>query len=37
MYEIDKIDYNIVSLLMEDGRMSASEVARRIAAEMGYK
>ena len=30
MYEIDKIDYDIVALLMEDGRMSASEIARRI-------
>ncbi len=30
MYEIDKIDYNIVTLLMEDGRMSASEIARRL-------
>ena len=30
MYEIDKTDYDIVALLMEDGRMSASEIARRI-------
>ncbi len=30
MYEIDKIDFNVVNLLMEDGRMSASEIARRI-------
>jgi Lrp/AsnC family transcriptional regulator for asnA, asnC and gidA len=30
MYEIDKITYDIVALLMEDGRMSASEIARRI-------
>lgn len=30
MYEIDKIDYDVVALLMEDGRMSASEIARRI-------
>jgi len=30
MYEIDKINLNIVALLMEDGRMSASEIARRI-------
>lgn len=30
MYEIDKIDYDIVTLLMEDGRMSASEIARRL-------
>ena len=30
MYEIDKINYDIVALLMEDGRMPASEIARRI-------
>lgn len=30
MYEIDKIDRKIIDLLMEDGRMPASEVARRI-------
>jgi Lrp/AsnC family transcriptional regulator for asnA, asnC and gidA len=30
MYEFDKIDIRIVNLLLEDGRMSASEVARRI-------
>lgn len=30
MYEIDKIDIKIVNLLLEDGRMSASEIARRI-------
>jgi len=30
MSEIDKIDLNIVELLMEDGRMAAAEVARRI-------
>jgi Lrp/AsnC family transcriptional regulator for asnA, asnC and gidA len=30
MYEIDKIDINIINLLMEDGRMPASEMARRI-------
>ena len=30
MYEIDKIDLKIVNLLLEDGRMSASEIARRI-------
>lgn len=29
MYEIDKIDRDIVDLLMEDGRMSAAEIARR--------
>jgi Lrp/AsnC family transcriptional regulator, regulator for asnA, asnC and gidA len=30
MYKIDNIDLEIVSLLMEDGRMHAAEVARRI-------
>jgi len=30
MYKIDKIDIGIVNLLLEDGRMSASEIARRI-------
>lgn len=30
MYEIDKIDVNIINMLMEDGRMPASEMARRI-------
>lgn len=30
MYEIDKIDRSIVNLLMEDGRMPASELARRL-------
>lgn len=30
MYEFDNIDIRIVNFLLEDGRMSASEVARRI-------
>jgi Lrp/AsnC family transcriptional regulator, regulator for asnA, asnC and gidA len=30
MYNFDKIDVKIVNMLLEDGRMSASEVARRI-------
>lgn len=30
MYEIDKLDAKIVNLLLEDGRMSASEIARRL-------
>ena len=30
MYKIDKIDINIVNLLLEDGRMPASEIARQI-------
>jgi Lrp/AsnC family transcriptional regulator for asnA, asnC and gidA len=32
MYEIDKIDAQIVHLLMVDGRMSAAEIARRIGS-----
>src|SRR5512139_1575740 len=30
MYEIDNIDRKIINLLMEDGRMPAYEMARRI-------
>lgn len=30
MYEIDKTDIKIVNLLLEDGRMPASEIARQI-------
>jgi Lrp/AsnC family transcriptional regulator for asnA, asnC and gidA len=30
MYEFDKIDLKIVNLLLEDGRMSASEMSRRV-------
>jgi len=30
MYEIDKIDVKIVNLLLQDGRMPASEIARQI-------
>jgi len=30
MYKIDKIDINIVNMLLEDGRMPASEIARQI-------
>jgi Lrp/AsnC family transcriptional regulator for asnA, asnC and gidA len=30
MYEIDKIDLKIVNLLLEDGRKSASEIARQL-------
>jgi Lrp/AsnC family transcriptional regulator, regulator for asnA, asnC and gidA len=30
MYEIDRTDIEIVNLLMEDGRMPASEIARRV-------
>lgn len=32
MYEIDETDLLIIHLLMDDGRMSASEVARRASA-----
>ncbi|MBM3125713.1 MAG: Lrp/AsnC family transcriptional regulator [Chloroflexi bacterium] len=30
MYEIDKIDIEIVNLLLQDGRMSSSEISRRM-------
>lgn len=30
MYEFDRIDIKIVNLLLEDGRMSASEISRRL-------
>jgi Lrp/AsnC family transcriptional regulator for asnA, asnC and gidA len=30
MYEIDKIDLRIVNLLLKDGRMTASEIARNL-------
>ncbi len=30
MYKIDNIDYEIVNMLMEDGRMRAAEIARRL-------
>lgn len=30
MYEINEVDCNIVDLLMEDGRMNAAEIARRL-------
>jgi Lrp/AsnC family transcriptional regulator for asnA, asnC and gidA len=30
MYKIDKIDRQIVNLLMEDGRMPSAEIARRV-------
>lgn len=31
MYEFDKTDIKIVNLLLEDGRMSASEISRRLS------
>src|SRR5665647_428501 len=30
MYRIDNIDFEIVNMLMEDGRMHAAEIARRL-------
>ena len=30
MYEFDRTDIKIVNLLLEDGRMSASEISRRM-------
>jgi hypothetical protein len=30
MYKCDKIDCEIITLLLEDGRMPASDIARRI-------
>ncbi|MCX6080796.1 MAG: Lrp/AsnC family transcriptional regulator [Chloroflexi bacterium] len=32
MYRIDNIDYEIVNMLMEDGRMRAAEIARRLGS-----
>lgn len=34
MYKIDKIDREIVNLLIEDGRMPAAEIARRIGGDI---
>jgi Lrp/AsnC family transcriptional regulator, regulator for asnA, asnC and gidA len=33
MYEIDVVDYQIIDLLLEDGRMNAAEIARRLEGE----
>jgi Lrp/AsnC family transcriptional regulator for asnA, asnC and gidA len=33
MYEIDDIDCQIIDLLIEDGRMNAAEIARRLQGE----
>ena len=30
MYNFDKVDVKIINMLLEDGRMSASEIARRV-------
>ena len=32
MYKIDNIDFEIVNMLMEDGRMRAAEIARRLGS-----
>jgi Lrp/AsnC family transcriptional regulator for asnA, asnC and gidA len=32
MYRIDNIDFEIVNMLMEDGRMRAAEIARRLGS-----
>lgn len=32
MYDFDRIDVQIVNMLLEDGRMPASEIARRVGA-----
>lgn len=37
MHEIDKIDRNIVNLLIEDGRMQAAEIARRLGGEVSER
>jgi Lrp/AsnC family transcriptional regulator for asnA, asnC and gidA len=37
MYKIDEIDHSIVDLLMEDGRMNAAEIARRIGGELSER
>lgn len=37
MYEIDEIDSAIVDLLMEDGRMNAAEIARRLGGKLSER
>lgn len=37
MYEFDKTDIKIVNLLLEDGRMSASEISRRMAGDISER
>lgn len=37
MYKIDKIDYRIVNLLIEDGRMQAAEIARLLKGEISER
>ena len=37
MYEIDDTDNKIVDLLMEDGRMNAAEIARRLGGDLSER
>lgn len=37
MYEIDDIDCSIVDLLMEDGRMNAAEISRRLGGKLSER
>src|SRR4030042_837475 len=37
MYEIDGIDCDIVNLLMEDGRMKAADIARRLGGDVSER
>jgi Lrp/AsnC family transcriptional regulator, regulator for asnA, asnC and gidA len=37
MFEIDKIDNEIITLLMEDGRMPSAEIARRVGGELSER
>ncbi len=37
MYETDKLDLQIVEMLMEDGRMAAAEIARRIGGNLSER
>lgn len=37
MYEINEIDCKIVDLLMEDGRMNAAEIARRLGGKLSER
>lgn len=37
MYEFDKTDVKIVNLLLEDGRMSASEISRRMSGNISER
>jgi Lrp/AsnC family transcriptional regulator for asnA, asnC and gidA len=37
MYEINEVDCKIVDLLMEDGRMNAAEITRRMGGELSER